>query len=219
MQSFDGIRNPDIDCRAKGYALEALENLGINMVYQDDKENENRDSNIQAVKKEMTPMKLKTPLKDSKYNSKPYHTITIQVDGIFDDFVRQNIEKVILNVQGVISVTLDRDRGRASIGTRSDIEADVIEAVNNAGSKASVWPPKTVKNDEDDGYLDENEYDEKNYTSNGSTLLRWGTSSLASRLEEKRREEEERRREAKKERLIGKVSAALSSAGNWLLGF
>jgi len=207
LQSFDKNYNKDsdIDIRAKNYAYEALENLGVNMAYQDDKENNDFDFNVQVPKKEnlLSASKIKTPLRDAKYNSMPYHTITVQIDGIFDDFARGNIERVILNVHGVISVTLDKDHGRASIGTRSDIESDIIEAISNAGSNASVWPPKAVaekqnktnniSSNDDDGYINENDYDENNYSSNGSTILRWGTSTLASKLEERRKEEEEKK--------------------------
>jgi len=210
MRDFPGLvdKLTQVSCtgthpRAKEFSAQALVNLGV-LTQQKDWWNEDKENAT-----------------DSNKNSQ-FHTLVVQVDGLDDAGTCSVAQRVLVNVKGVISVSIDKVRGHALVGTRDGDDAlmeRLQEALAKAGLNGNPWPPVSPANlnasnmssaEDDSGYLDANEYE-------GGALSRWGHSSLEARLAEQRREEE--LRQAKTERLLTKVGSALTSAGSWLLGW
>jgi hypothetical protein len=212
----------DAGGKAREFASLALGNLGVLTQqkdwWMDDKENASSGSTWAA---------------DAARN-KQYHTLTLQVDGLEDAGTCVIAQRVLVNVKGVISVSIDKSRGHALVGTRGG-DAGLLdklqEALARAGLAGAAWPlPSPVLNasgasagpeaaaeeeNDDSGYLDADAYDPA--VVEGGAIAKWGHSSLEARLAEQRREEE--LRAAKTERLLNKVGSALTTAGSWLLGW
>lgn len=176
--------------------------------------------------------------------SQDYQTTIVKIDGLEDFETNALVRRVLVNVNGVISVSLDKSRNVASVGNRVKDQdgflEKLIQALATAGVSSSrvgggggvngkakpmkeeeedenVAPSNTsfsFEKDDDSGYLDEAEYRQEKGT---SALARWGTSSLEARLEQEKREEELRAQ--KTDRLLTKVSTVLTSASSWLMGW
>lgn len=197
--------NEESHRRAVEFTGDALENLGVAISYSALNDENNRATQAARCAK----------------NTKPFHTICVQLSGV-DARMRRTLERALVEVDGVISVTVDEDKQRALVGTRrgDEIHAELKKAIQLAGADseldASTASSSTSVSDDDSGYLDVKDYDEEE--KGDRAVARWGVSTLEDRLDEQRKAEEMRLAE-RSERLISQVSGALSSAGSWLMGW
>lgn len=161
---------------------------------------------------------------------KEYRNVSITLTNVNDEATYAVAHRVLLNLQGVISISFDRKNGIATIGTQepeSTITQRAQEAFSRAGinyacsgvktdaiSKAMSLPSQSEDYEEDDsGYLSESEYQDDKATA----VTRWGPSSLEARLEQQRRDEEMKLEQTG--RVLSRVGSAFSSASNWLMGW
>jgi len=169
-----------------------------------------------------------------------FRTITLQVENVGNPNRREVIESLVIQMDGVISVTVNPDRDHVLIGTREpseEMERSLVAELATEGFHSKLVVPVAKRGaagaqDQDrhagdDGpdypeYLEEDEYDDDDeggeHAANAAKITRQGFSSLEARLEEQRREEEARKLE-KSSRLIGKMNSLLSNASSWLMGY
>jgi hypothetical protein len=213
--------NATTHSRAKEFAALALVNLGVLT----------QQAEVWWGEKENTAEDVVDSQTNTAAGGGKFHTLVMQVDGLDDAGTCAVAQRVLVNVKGVISVSIDKARGHALVGTRENGECGEMlvdklqDALMRAGISSSPWPPAQPLNhnlstmsssgEDDSGYLDAAEYEALG--DGGGALTRWGHSSLEARLAEQRREEEMRMERA--ERLLNKVRGVLSSAGNWLMGW
>jgi len=231
--------------KIKEFVYETLDNLNVSFKREDQSfdEEEEYDTENQphlANTNTTTQKGASKPGKsDSKFGSKKparpqgaFRTITFNVPGVGDRAFRHDIEMAALQVEGVISVTVNVDKEHLLIGTRDEgdeiVKSVVAELAGDGLSVKVVVPRKAAQEAEDHNeeagydddypdYLEESDY-ETDEDERQETVARTGFSSLEARLEQQRKEEEARNAD-KSSRLIGKVSGMLSGASSWLLGY
>jgi hypothetical protein len=227
LQTYSTTANDKI----KEFCFETLDNLGVSVTSAGSNDELN-ESNESCLDENYAPNGSKQSY--SKFN--------IFLDDLENDNTCVLAQRILINVPGVISVSLDKSRGAAAVGTR-EVDTDglkkkLVDALQRAGitgrlkartlivnevdeedqSSSPMPEPDTSVNtsactDENSGYLEEADY----YGEKESAMTRWGPSSLEARLEQERREEE--MRAAQTGRILTKVSSALASVSNWLGGW
>ena len=77
------------------------------------------------------------------FASKKYYTLTLAVEGLDDNGTAVVVQRVLVNVRGVVSVALQRERGLAVVGTRGDALSldDLCDTLARAGISSTSWPP------------------------------------------------------------------------------
>ena len=184
---------------------------------------------------ELSKKKKQQHHKTKKRKRKP-RTFALQVTPSMDDeLMVTRIEKYVIRVRGIISLTLDQRRGQILVTTKKkkkEIVPALIAAVGTAGatavllgqigkvqrnlpsSQAAVEKNKSKDDcggaggneDDDAGYLDGNDY--FGGDSEG-VLSRFGSKSLQARLAEQRRLAQER---AQQQSTAASVAAAAGNA-------
>lgn len=170
-----------------------------------------------------------------------FKTHTLKVQGIANSEQRSIVERALIRVKGVVSVTMDKKRGKVTIVTRSaeEMQDALLCAVTGTGLTATPYV-KTKKRSSiagerartkgylDDsieqaaaksssgiGYLDEDDDDEEN--DGIGVVSKFGSASLQSRLAAQReREERKREKERRAEGYVSKVGAAIGWGASWL---
>eukprot|EP00948_MAST-09A_sp_MAST-9A-sp1_P000105 g105.t1 len=170
-----------------------------------------------------------------------FKTHTLKVQGIANSEQRSIVERALIRVKGVVSVTMDKKRGKVTIVTRSaeEMQDALLCAVSGTGLTATPYV-KTKKRSSiagerartkgylDDsieqaaaksssgiGYLDEDDDDEEN--DGIGVVSKFGSASLQSRLAAQReREERKREKERRAEGYVSKVGAAIGWGASWL---
>ena len=209
----------NVNAKTREFTIGTLENLGVALNDQndDDADKENTTTTNRFNKASST-----TPTPAAKYS-----TLTIQINSLDDPSIASLSQRILLNTAGVISVTIDKFRGLAVIGTRTDDKSlleKIQDSLSNAGLTSSPWPPPATKNEslnssatsDDSGYLNESDFETPQGGASGA-ISKYGMSSLEARLEQQRREEEARK--AKTDDLLSKVGSIVASASSWLLGW
>ena len=89
-----------------------------------------------------TPVKP-TASSASNAAARKYFSLTLHVDGLEDNGTAMVAQRVLLNVKGVISVSLQREKSQAVVGTRGDelTMDELCDALSRAGLSATSWPP------------------------------------------------------------------------------
>lgn len=188
------------------------------------------DVNLPISTAEEHQKKQKKKKKSKKKRRKP-RTFALQVKpGMDDERLVSQIEKNVIRVRGIISLTLDQARSEILVTSKKkkrDIVPLLLEAVRAAGGKATLLgqigrsnrDPKTEKHakrdasgdtdddeEDDTGYLDSNDYFGGD---RDGVLSRFGSKSLQARLAEQRRLAQER---AKQQSTAASVAAAAGNA-------
>lgn len=231
------------DDRLRQFVFETLDNLSISYKRDEydnellDEENSHRFANGCDGRNDHFSSKDSADRKPKRPQGS-FRTITFSAPGLRDRAVRQKLEMMVIQIEGVISVSANTEKEQLLIGTRdegNDIIKDIVENLSTEDCSVRVVVPRRSakhsdsvdepSSDREEGngldfecpdYLEESDYDtdEEEY----NAVARHGYSSLEARLEKQRKEEEERRA-AKSSRLVSKVSSMLSGASSWLMGY
>lgn len=240
--------------KVKEFVYETLDNLSVAYnkedfkdLQEEDIQNENNENVALNANIDPTLHHNKIQLKDKENVQKSarkqkstrlqgdFRTLTFFVPGVHDRSLRQRLETLVIQVEGVISITINIDKEHLLIGTRDksdDIINDIIADLSSEGCSVKLVVSKkngkskgeeNYDEDYDDlnggdslDYLEESDFDTDDEEEH--TIARHGYSSLEARLEQQRKEEEERKAE-KATRIVGKVSGILSNASSWLMGY
>lgn len=194
------------DAQMKKFAAEALDNLGVAV------KDENAAHNHTSIPFSSIP----TPS-----SSAPLVQVELFVDGLRDSDVCVTVQRVLLRLPGVISVSFDKNLGLVYASTRGEhCKPDLLADALRTQANISCRLPYTQ--DGDSGYLNESDFHEEENAENNpktQTMAQWTggpESCLEARLREEQRQQEEL---VQTERIISKVGTALTSAGSWLMGW
>lgn len=167
--------------------------------------------------------------KKKKKKKRKTRTHVLQVSGMNDEAIISRIENELIRVRGVISLTLDQQRGEVIITSKKKRDAILPKlkaAIESAGAELGVQkapaaaPATTISTanadadaDDDGDYLDDDAY----FTSREGVLSQFGSSTLQSRLAAQRRKQEElRNKQDKVSAFASKAGEAARWAGSWL---
>lgn len=140
-------------------------------------------------------------------------------EGIVDPATRFMIERSLIRVRGVVSVTIDGVRGQIVACTREvGMEDDLLAALGDQGVNASVFKlpagggrqPLGEHNGQDGPMYLDDIY--PLYSGRNNTVSTYGFSSLEARLEAKRRDEAAaKKKEERAQRFLGSISSGIGS--------
>lgn len=146
-------------------------------------------------------------------------TVVMMADGIVDPATRFMIERSLIRVRGVVSVTIDGVRGQIVACTRQEgMEEALLAALKDQGVTATVFKlpadggrqPLGESNGQDGPMYLDDIY--PLYSGRNNTVSTYGFSSLEARLEAKRREEAAaKKKEERAERFLGSISSGIGS--------
>lgn len=160
-----------------------------------------------------------------------FRTLTLAVTGLGDHDAREEVETLVIKVAGVISVTVNPERGHVFVGTRETGDAIIkslsqslasgghtAKVVVAAGAATGAAADESYENgmasDDELEYLEEDDYDDEG---NEAKIARPDQdSSLQGRLDEQKREAAN---QEKSSRLINNLSASFSAGISWLSGY
>ena len=177
------------------------------------------------------------------HEKRKVRTTTLKITGMEEDSKRTAIERSLIRLKGVVSVTLDRRRRRAIVVTRSaeDMSQDLIASISTVEGVSATLRKKKRKvksatekkktNDTSGGYLDsenqsgnagggylDDEDDEDIY--GPGVVSKFGAGSLQSQLAAMRLKDEQKKKEKERQEkaqgYIAKVSNAIGWGASWL---
>lgn len=211
------VRSHSPSVRVTVAATKTLENIGVWI-------NESDSSFQNAASSSYVDMDDENCMLNGRSS---YRQLTLQVPGMNDEETSKTIQRILVKVPGVISLTVDREQGTLSIGNREGNDVEFCSRVCAALEKAGIISQVLGKNSlscNSSAVLDENQLDESGYLDEAdfeeigdNAVTKWGTSSLEARLEAERLEEEWRNEN--NYRLFSRVSSAISNASSWLVSW
>ena len=213
-------------------ALKRLNHYGksLQQLHQPNQQNNENNSTINNNNNHHE-MKATDNKRKNKTKSKKTRTFVFYVT-LDDNQLCSKIEKQVLQVRGLISLTLDQRRNQVLIGTtrkKKEIKREVKDAISKAGGtvtkigqvgkepkKVEVETQIQVEEEEEDGYLDEEDV----YGADREGVLsRFGSSSLQARLAEQRRKQLERDNQKSSTAALAQVAGNTARAAMSWFGY